>query len=237
MPHDRRCDVLLLDPEATLLPDHLCLDVWFETVWRFARGHFPLWRLTGEAPRPYWPLPAGERSLARWMREHGAPPMDMDLLQPLIERPDAWISLVVVRRLGANTVRLFGLVEEAEQAADSAWPAETTWNAVEPVIHTERVAAPRSPHDPVLHLERQLWTWYERVVLGREVRTGGRPPGPSTPPERLREEYERALAALRREHTRITQETVARSMNISVQSLRRYIRDGIVPALPSQSGR
>jgi hypothetical protein len=183
-----RCDEYLLrngtiDREH---PDHVCGVTAFESVRRFRADLYgDLMIRFPPAVSTAWPMPIGAESIQAFASRRGVDPLSM--LPGLTEQGDAWLGMVVRRRvLQANPqvvgwVRLYGLVERIEPDQDRETTGDATvWQYGPPRVTVECSQPFKSRKDPVARTVRALLDWHKRNVLHQPLSGGGRPRGTGT---------------------------------------------------------
>jgi hypothetical protein len=131
---------------------------------------------------------------------------------------DGNVFLVVERVLSGGGATLFGIhspVPGEPKDYRGYFPAIIE----ECVIHSYGTGA---------DLEYKLRKWYDELYRGHN-RKGGRPHGTRWGGAELRAAFECALADMRREHMRTTEEAIARRVGVSVRTLQRAMDAGTIP--------
>jgi len=247
VPYERRCDIPLLNPCATELPDHLCIGLvnamLQQYVWpRVERGPWSLDFITekyAHVPGPPFPVPAGQATLAAYAESYGL--TSRDFPPPLLpNHPEAWIMLVLKRERPEGMVTLYGLVEEGEERrfgvlGAESWVEDMQWDFTQPVLQIEHTVRPQLYDDPLVVEGRRLWNFYTTHVLSQPSawkRSPGRRHGPLMDLVVMKEMYTSALAEVRERGRIVSLTSVATFMGVPRTTLSGWISKGYLPEIP-----
>lgn len=236
----------LTDP-AALEPDHIChegmqaslfLDavrrgLW-RALWAVIREHDSATTVEGRgacavcACALAMPRPMGRDAIAEWRAEYrdDAGPLTVPLIPALCEQRDAEAALILYRKVGDSTVRLYGLVErdleamtyaemEAMTYADLEEHAAYVW--ADPLIQVE------GPSKDATRAAERLGRWYARVLLGKRV--SGRPRGSGMTPDRFLDEVASAVVRCDADGVPRTVENIGERAGYPKESMHRWRRD------------
>lgn len=242
-PGEARCDLPLLSFPDRPLPDHVCEWTGFETVRRVQHKYFSDLSLLSDPLAP-GPLPVGRRSIAEYAGELG---IGVDEIQPPLfdDMEDGWLTLVVERRLeGLGQVTLFGLARESEprelaakRSESGSWFFDMQWVYEEPRMRLDRFVQPAALGVKLVAVERALLHWYEKILLGKRIRSGGPTQGPFLAGRAdIVSAYMYAHAQIKKLQLRSSDETIAVFMGerletpISRQNIQYWRDQGYLPA-------